>query len=229
MKTVNALVLFDIDGTLLRNSGGWHRRALEGAALSVLKLDATLEGIPTGGMLDRDLIRMMLRNAGASEALVRRTMQPMIDEAQRIYLKTCPSLRRRVTPGSRMLLWRLHRRGVPTGLVTGNLTRIGWHKMESAGLRRYLRYGAFAELASTRAGLVKLAIRQARREGWIDRKAPVSLIGDHPNDIIAAKANGIQSIAVGTGLIGMEALRRERPDVLVEDLRALEMERLFGA
>jgi len=224
---MNALVLFDIDGTLLRNSGGWHRRALEGAARRVLNLEATLEGIPTSGCLDRDLIRLMLQNAGASAALIKRSMQSMIDEAQRIYLKTCPSLRRRVTPGSRMLLYRLHRRSVPAGLVTGNLTRIGWHKMESAGLRDYLRFGAFAELATTRAGLVKLAVAEARREGWIDKHARVSLIGDHPNDVQAAKANGVQSIAVGTGLCGMDALRREMPDILVEDLRALEMKHLF--
>ncbi len=223
---MNALVLFDIDGTLLRNSGGWHRRALEGAALKVLQLEATLEGVPTSGCLDRDLIRIMLSNAGASARTIRRSMQAMIDEAQRIYLGSCPSLRRRVTPGSRMLLYRLHRRGVPAGLVTGNLTRIGWHKMESAGLRRYLRFGAFAELASTRAGLVKLAVAEARREGWIDRHARISLIGDHPNDVQAAKANGVQSIAVGTGLCGMDALRREKPDVLVEDLRGLEVGQL---
>ena len=47
-----------------------------------------------------------------------------------------------------MLLYKLSRRGIPTGLVTGNLTRIGWKKMERAGLRRYLRFGAFAERAS---------------------------------------------------------------------------------
>ena len=70
-----------------------------------------------------------------------------------------------------MLLFRLLRRHVPTGLVTGNLTRIGWKKMEHAGLRHYFRFGAFAEQARDRAGLVRMAVRQARREGWIDRTA----------------------------------------------------------
>ena len=88
-----------------------------------------------------------------------------------------------------MLLYRLSRRGVTTGLVTGNLTRIGWRKMERAGLRQYLRFGAFAELARDRAGLVRIAMQLARREGWINGKSPVALIGDHPNDIIAARAN----------------------------------------
>src|SRR6202012_536465 len=111
-------------------------------------------------------------------------------------------LRRRVCPGARMLLYKLSRRDVVTGLVTGNLTHIGWKKMERAGLRRYLRYGAFAELARDRAGLVKLAIREARRQGWIDRTSPIALIGDHPNDIRAARANRIRSVAVATGVFG---------------------------
>ena len=34
--------------------------------------------------------------------------------------------------------------------------------MESAGLRRYLRFGAFAELADDRAGLVCIALKEAR-------------------------------------------------------------------
>ena len=44
--------------------------------------------------------------------------------------------------------------------------------MERAGLRQYLRFGAFAELARDRAGLVRIAVREAKREGWIDREKP---------------------------------------------------------
>jgi phosphoglycolate phosphatase-like HAD superfamily hydrolase len=127
-----------------------------------------------------------------------------------------------------MLLYKLSRRRIPAGLVTGNLTRIGWKKMESAGLRRYLRFGAFAEFARDRAGLVNIAIKHARREGWIHAKSPVALIGDHPNDIRAAKANQVRSIAVATGMISAEELASHSPDVLVPDMRALSMEMLLG-
>ncbi len=99
-------------------------------------------------MLDRDILTQMLHNAGASPAQIRRAMPGMVTIAQSIYVRRCPDLRRKVCPGARMLLYRLSRRGVPTGLVTGNLTRIGWKKMERAGLRRYsFAFGAFAELA----------------------------------------------------------------------------------
>ena len=73
-------------------------------------------------------------------------------------------------------------------LVTGNLARIGWKKMERAGLKGYFRFGAFAGMAPTRAALARLAIRRARAEGWIARDARIALIGDAPSDILAAKA-----------------------------------------
>ena len=127
-----------------------------------------------------------------------------------------------------MLLYKLWRRGIPTGLVTGNLTKIGWKKMERAGLKRYLRFGAFAELAKDRAGLVEIAIRHARRERWIDRNSPIALIGDHPNDIRAARANGVRAVAVGTGVIGADELMQHSPDVFVPDMRSLTLEALLG-
>jgi phosphoglycolate phosphatase-like HAD superfamily hydrolase len=127
-----------------------------------------------------------------------------------------------------MLLYRLSRKGIPAGLVTGNLTRIGWKKMEQAGLRSYLRFGAFAELAKDRAGLVRIAVRHARNQGWIDRKSSITLIGDHPNDIRAAKANGVRSVAVATGVISAEELGSHSPDLVVADMRSLTMETLFG-
>jgi phosphoglycolate phosphatase-like HAD superfamily hydrolase len=179
-------------------------------------------------MLDRDILSHMLANAGASAALAKRHMPEIVVAAQRIYVRHCPDLRRKVCPGARGLLYRLSRRRIPAGLVTGNLSRIGWKKMERAGLRHYLRFGAFAELASDRAGLVRIAVRHARREGWISSSSPVALIGDHPNDIRAARANGVRSFAVATGLVSSAELASHRPDVLVEDMRSLSMEMLFG-
>jgi len=122
----------------------------------------------------------------------------------------------------------LFRRNIPAALVTGNLTRIGWTKMERAGLRQYFRYGAFAEMAAIRAELARLAIRQARREGWIGRDATVTLIGDHPNDILAAAANGIRSVAVATGLSSKRDLAAHTPHILLDDLRTLTLDMLLG-
>jgi phosphoglycolate phosphatase-like HAD superfamily hydrolase len=218
----DAIVLFDIDGTLLRRAGPHHRAALIEAVRTVTGLDTSFDGIAPQGMLDCDIIAKMMSYAGASPEHIERHMNEVVAEAQSVYMRTAPDLRRRVCPGVRPALRRLVQAGIPLGLVTGNLTVIGWRKMEQAGLLRYFRFGAFAEQASTRAGLVEIALRRARRSGWVQRETSVSLIGDHPNDILAAKLNDIRSIAVASGLTSKRELAACKPDVLLSDLRCLK-------
>ncbi|MDP8982642.1 MAG: haloacid dehalogenase-like hydrolase [Acidobacteriota bacterium] len=227
MDQPNALVLFDIDGTLIRRAGAHHRQALVDAVLDIAGIQTTTDGVNTGGMLDQDILGIMMTRAGMSRAAIRGVLPEVMRSAQRIYGTSCPGLERKVCPGARRLLARLQRRGIVTGLVTGNLTEIGWKKMERAGLRQYFRFGAFCEVARDRAGLVRVAMRHARKQGWLRRGGRVSLIGDHPNDVNAARANGIRAIAVGTGLIGMDVLATHSPDLLIPDLRSLDPEMLL--
>jgi len=222
-----ALVLFDIDGTLVRRAGPHHRQALVEAVRLVTGFETTTNHIPVHGMLDPDILARMLRDAGTSQAFIRRAMPEIIRRAQQIYVRDVPDLRRKTCPGVRALLRRLQRQGVLLGLVTGNLTRIGWKKMERAGLKPYFRFGAFAEMARDRAGLVRLAIRHARAQGWIAKGAPVVLVGDAPSDIVAAQRNGIRSIAVHTGISTRGDLLAYAPDLLLEDLRGLTAERIL--
>jgi phosphoglycolate phosphatase len=221
------MVLFDIDGTLIRRAGPHHRQALVDAIRRAASVETTTEGVPVAGMLDRDILATMMTRAGMKPGAIRKAMPDVIHHAQSIYVRSSPDLARKVCPGVRRMLGRLQRRGVVIGLVTGNLTRIGWRKMERAGLRPYFRFGAFAELAKDRAGLVRFAIGHARRQGWIGRDSKISLIGDHPNDVRAAKANGIRAVAVATGLTAFEELQTHSPDIIVSDLRSLTLEMLL--
>ena len=223
LLTYRALVLFDIDGTLVRRAGPHHREALVHGIRRVTGLETTTDGIPVQGMLDPDIMAVMLRQAGAARAAIGEAMPEILRAAERHYVRVCPDLRGKHCPGVEPMLERLTRRGVLLGLVTGNLTRIGWRKLERAGLRGYFRLGAFGEMAKTRAGLAKIAIREARRKGWIARGAPISLIGDAPADVLAAQANGIRAIAVATGLTAEEELRKLQPDFLLKDLRGLRL------
>jgi phosphoglycolate phosphatase len=218
-----ALVLFDIDGTLTRRAGPHHREALVAGIRRVTGLETTTDGIPVQGMLDPVILTAMMRRAGAKAADVREAMPAIMQAAERYYLRVCPELHEKHCPGVEPLLERLTRRNILLALVTGNLTRIGWRKLERAGLRDYFRFGAFGEMAPTRAGLAKLAIRQARREKLIARDTPISLIGDATSDIIAAHANGIRAISVQTGITPVEELRPLRPHVLLKDLRDLRL------
>ena len=218
-----ALVLFDIDGTLTRRAGPHHRDALVEGIRRVTGLDTTTEGIPVQGMLDPVILAAMMRRAGAKMPEIRDAMPAIMRAAERYYLRVCPELRHAHCPGVEPVLQRLMRRNILLALVTGNLTRIGWRKLERAGLHDYFRFGAFGEMAKTRAGLAKIAIRRARREKLIARDAPISLVGDATSDIIAAHANGIRAISVQTGITPVEELVREGPDVLLRDLRELRL------
>jgi phosphoglycolate phosphatase-like HAD superfamily hydrolase len=83
-------------------------------------------------------------------------------------------------------------------------------------------------MARDRAGLARLAIRHAKRQGLIQPGATISLIGDAPSDILAAKANNVRAVAVHTGISTREELMAHEPDLLVEDLSAVRLEMLLG-
>jgi phosphoglycolate phosphatase-like HAD superfamily hydrolase len=227
MMTDPPLFLFDIDGTLVRKSGPHHREVLVDAVRDVAHLETTTDNIPLQGMLDRDIIACMMRNAGESEGRIRRLMPAIVRHAQALYVNCCPSLRGKVCPGVRMFLSRVKRRGIRAGLVTGNLSAIGWHKVEKAGLREHFTFGAFADQGRTRAELARRAIRYALRHRWITGKSPILLFGDHENDILAAKANGIRSVAVATGISSPIDLARLQPDFLFDDLRGCPLDRIL--
>ena len=217
-----SLVLFDIDGTLTRGAGPHHRAALEAAIFQVTGLAATTQGIPVHGMLDHVILTTMLRVAGVSEAEAKRVLPQVIEAAQELYQVGVPDLRDKLCPGLPGVLEEMGRRGVVLALVTGNLTRIAWHKLARAGIGQYFRFGAFGEMAPTRGDLAKLAIAQARREGLIGNTSRISLIGDAASDIQAARDAGVQSIAVRTGIAPVEELEAAGPDFLIDDLTRLD-------
>ncbi len=223
-KTTPVLVLFDIDGTLIRRAGPHHRMALVEAIRKTTGFETTTDSIPLHGMLDPVIMTEMLRRAGAPEALILEAMPEMIRHAQSIYVRTCPNLERKTCPGVRRLLTRLERRGVILGLVTGNLTRIGWKKMERTGLKPYFKFGAFGEMAADRAGLVTIAVGEACRRGWINGNSRITYVGDAHNDVLAAQSAGVQSVAVATGLCPPAELASYSPDYLLEDLNGLKLE-----
>ncbi len=180
------------------------------------------------GNLDREILRLMLSQAGVADKQIVRAMPGIMSKAQKLYREICPDLRHRVCPGVRAFLGRLRRRGIGAGLVTGNLSRIGWHKVRRAGLRDYFEFGAFSDMGFTRAELAAKAIRQARRAGLAQDKSAVYLVGDHLNDIRAARANGISIISVTTGPMTREELAAFSPDFLLDDIRHLPLEIIEG-
>ena len=89
MKRSESLVLFDIDGTLVRGAGLHHKHSLIEGIRRVTGLSTTLDDVPTAGMLDRDLIVRMLRTVGQSKSGIRRILPQIIAECQSCYVANC--------------------------------------------------------------------------------------------------------------------------------------------
>jgi phosphoglycolate phosphatase len=221
-RNLSALFLFDIDGTLVRRTGPHHRQALVDAIRQVTGRETTTEGIPVYGMLDPDILRQMMLVGGIGPDAIDSFMPDVIEAAQNVYQESVPDLRDKRCPGAEALLDELQGRGIVLALVTGNLTRIGWRKLDRAGLHQYFRFGAFGEMAATRGGLARLAIARARWEGLINDRSSISLVGDAPQDVLAARENGIRSIAVRTGITPAGDLEACIPDLLLDDLTHLD-------
>jgi phosphoglycolate phosphatase-like HAD superfamily hydrolase len=175
-------------------------------------------------MLDRDLIANMLQAGGYSRRRTQAALRDIMQACELAYAADCAAdLSSAVCPGVWELLRELAEAGAVAGLVTGNLSEIGWRKMELAGLRQYFSVGAFAQDGTSRARLARIAWQRARKAGLIGTEARVSLIGDHMNDIEAAKANGFQAVAVASGLTPAEELAAAEPDILVSSLNQLPL------
>jgi len=217
------LLLFDIDGTLVRRAGPHHRQALVDAVRAVTGVETTTEGIPVHGMLDPDILSQMLERAGTPPQAAVDAMPRILEEAERVYEAICPDLRGRSCPGAKRLLLQLARHRIPCVLVTGNLTRIGWKKLECAGLKRFFVFGSFAGTAHTRTHLARNAIRLARRKGLLNARTQIWLLGDAPQDVLAARANRIGCVAVHTGVSEPRDLGRLRPTMLLRDLTRLKV------
>jgi phosphoglycolate phosphatase len=159
--------------------------------------------------------------AGIDSGQAAGLMPRILERAQEIYEDTAPDLRHCACPGVAGILDEFTRSGVVLALVTGNLTRIGWRKLRRAGLDGYFRFGAFGEMAPSRGALARLAIERARREHLIDAESPIALIGDAPQDVQAARENGIVSIAVRTGVTPPADLESAAPDLMFDDLTQL--------
>ena len=108
------------------------------------------------------------------------------------------------------------------GLVTGNTSQTAAIKLEMAGFDpAWFPVGAFGNESAEREELTRLALQRARElSGTHIDGANVVVIGDTPEDIIAARAINAIAVAVCTGYVPRDRLVSYDPDFLLADLNA---------
>ncbi len=215
-----ALILFDVDGTLVLTG----RAGVRGMNLAFERLHGrarALDGVTIAGRTDRAIVADVLRAIGR---------EPTDEEVQRLREAYCEHLAREihrpvsdpsgVLPGVEALLNALAAAGgLPVGLLTGNFARGAAIKLGHFDLHRRFTFGAYGDDHVDRRDLVPVALAAARDAGLPVRSAAqVIVIGDTPLDVECAHAHGARAIGVATGPFSTEALARAGADLVVPTL-----------
>ena len=203
--------LFDIDGTLLNSRDGVHYHAFHSAMQSVFGVSSRIEGVPVHGNTDIGIVRAVLEREGVAGERFERGVPQLIEHMCNEVARNAAQLAPELCPAITDLLSLLERQGKLLGVVSGNLERIGWLKLEASGLRPFFAFGAFSDRHEKREEIFAAGVQEARRRlGRED--ALVYVVGDTPADIRAAQAVGVPVVVFATGTFPIDELAKHHPD-----------------
>jgi phosphoglycolate phosphatase len=215
---MNHLVTFDIDNTLIINSSG-HAQVLTAAIKAVYNLDTRITDIRHHGMTDQEIIIRILAKYEVDPASKPAGLVQCMDYMQMQYAAIVQSEKIRVLNGVPELLNKLQQNAFLLGLVTGNLEKIAWAKMEKIGFRHIFKFGGFGSDHIRRAELVKIALKRAQTQFGFDAGRPVFHVGDAPQDMQAAREAGVIPIGVATGIFSADELNAAGAAMVFPDLK----------
>ena len=212
------LVLFDIDGTLIRTHGA-GMRAFELALGSEFGVRNGAAGIKFSGRTDPSIVRDAFTVHGIAPT---REHFARFFDAYVFWLdavlnesvgSACEGVVEFIEGLSRL------RRPPRIGLLTGNIRLGAEIKLRHYNLWGHYTMGAFGDEHEERNELARIALQRGRRLlGPKLKGEEVLVVGDTPLDIACANAIGARMLAVATGGSTCEELRQHRPAWVVEDL-----------
>ncbi len=211
------VLLWDIDGTLIRSGNAGHR-AMNAAARAVFGLEDAFAHFDFGGRTDPWVLALLCEQ---------HRLDATPAHVERFYAAYLESLRRelhnplaRTCAGVRELLVRCADSvGLTQGLLTGNIIAGARVKLDHFGLWDFFPFGAFADDSGERNHLGPIALERARRHSGRPELCATDLvvIGDTPHDIACARCVGAHAVATATGGFTYEELEAHGPDLLVRD------------
>lgn len=202
--------LFDIDGTLLNSRDTVHYFAFQHAMRDVLSLEASIDGVPVHGNTDVGILRAVLQRAGLDNAAIDAHMPQIAARMCAEVERNREQLQPEICPSILDIIAHLRASGKILGAASGNLETVGWLKLEKAGLRPMFAFGSFSFPRESRADIFQHGIDLARER--LGGQASVTVVGDTPSDIEAARAVGAPIIALATGIFSFADLMARDPD-----------------
>ena len=211
------LILWDIDGTLLK-SGGASRRALEYSINRIFSIEVTLDDIDFNGRTDLSIFKQFFikydldNNKENILRLSELYFRRLIVELTKSEGTLCP--------GIPEILEIIHNRNdLVQGLLTGNFERSAQIKLEYFNLWHYFIFGAFGEESHNRNNLGPKALERAHKTcSYMFPSEDIFVIGDTLHDITCGRALKANTIGVATGWTKAEDLAVHKPTALFTDL-----------
>jgi len=214
------LILFDIDGTLVRTHGA-GRESTKHAMTEVFGTYGALATHHFGGKTDWLTLTELLPEFGMTHEEIERRL-PEYNVAMGRHLSAIiGNYPVEACPGSLELVESLRQRDdVALGIVTGNVSSTAPVKLSAAGFDpAWFPVGAFGHEAKERDNLPALAMARASiHYRYPFTPSEVFVIGDTAADISCARALGAVAVAVQTGFAQPGELAAAQPDHLLRDL-----------
>jgi len=206
------LLLFDIDGTLVRVPAAL--RACRRALKELYGVEDGDRGFDFSGATDLPAFRELARRCGSRgddvDLLIARYLAHLEEEIAADPGICLPGAHRFTAACAADPRYRL-------ALGTGNVQAGARAKLRAHGLDGYFPTGGFGDDAEQRADILRVAVGRAQ-EVYGQRFRRVIVIGDTPLDVAAARAVGAAVLAVATGRPSLAELEAAAPDGLLPDL-----------
>lgn len=217
------IVLFDIDGTLIKTvRRREYRDLIHAMLLDVFGTCGRINEVDFAGKTDLAIYREALECEGITPANISGRL-PMIEAATVEILNHLSSTGQvfQVCPGVCELLDALSDDSrFLTSLLTGNVEKLAEAKLRVAGIWQYFgRRGAFGSDDENRDHLPAIAAeRISAHLGHALGPEQFIIVGDTPRDISCARHFGARVLAVASGMHTVDQLKHYSPDILLDDL-----------
>ncbi|MEU1535262.1 HAD family hydrolase [Streptomyces fagopyri] len=211
------IVLWDIDHTLIENSG--VSKEIYAAAFEDVVGRTADHPARTEGRTDRLILVGMFQDHGM-EPPEWEVIQPALEAAG---AAREAELARRgwALPGAREALAAVAAEpGMISSVLTGNVQANARVKLRAFGLDGLvdIECGGYGADAMDRADLVDIARTRVGEAYGTPTEAPVVLIGDTPRDVQAALDSGVHVIAVASGVHSADELKESGASTVLADL-----------